>query len=724
MSDEIIQKSKSGSFSHDEFVRWFFDADSHNRSLFAEQRSNLQLFSGDHYARKVSRALDRILRDRDSVSDVDRIRLTKNHTQRICKRYINNLISMAPSVGVQPKNKEELQDRKSAELNGSVWEDFKEVQKYSRISRDFYQDLVVIGESWAKVLWNPQKTFIGYEDEIQEIEGEKFFTGKKLKVFEGGFEVERLFGFDVLTDPEAISFESCQRIGIRKMLPTKKLKKDFPGKAKFIQSVKEGTFKIWNSIDNTMETNPKGMSLVKELYIRPGPGFPEGYFVIGTDEIILEEGELPVYEGKPAFPIFNMGWDKITKSPRSRSIIKQIRPYQAEINRAASKMAEHQVTLGDDKIYIQDGSKVTQSSLMPGIRVVKVSGPPPQVIPGRAGDQYISYIQQNIAEMYEVAMLPEDEMGKETAAQDPYAMLYRSMKQKKAFVMYVEKVIEFHKDICEHVLMTARAEYEDNRFVAAAGKSEQINIEEFRSQDTAKTRIIVSERSGDLDTDFGKQMAIQHMLQFVGQSLDQKNLGNVIRAMPFLNDEKLFSDLTMDHDNAENLILYLDRGMPPTQPRPFEDDDYMIRRLDHRMRQGSFMVLPQEIQANYQAQIQAYEQMKTQKLQNLEAAKAGFIPMGGGMVAINMSAPDPQTGMNRRIYIPSGAIEWMLKKLQEQGFQQADFFGLPSGPRDRVSQQLTQARAESQAGSLQLNPEEKQLQEGAPPPQVPPGLSL
>src|SRR6185437_12231988 len=95
-------------------------ADSVDHEVFAEMRSNLLLIAGDHYNKRRHDFLKRI-RDSKDLTDQQKLRLTKNHVQKICKIYANNIVSMAPGVGFEPKQPGELQDQKSAELHHSVW---------------------------------------------------------------------------------------------------------------------------------------------------------------------------------------------------------------------------------------------------------------------------------------------------------------------------------------------------------------------------------------------------------------------------------------------------------------------------------------------------------------------------------------------------------------------------------------------------------------------------
>lgn len=132
----------------------YFEADSIDSSLFSEMRSNVLLVVGDHYTKKGSRFWKR-LRDEKNISTETKIRVTKNHIQKITKTLINNISTYAPGVTVSAKNEQELQDQKAAELNKSVWQDLKHRHKLNKRFREHLEDYVNIGETYCKVFFDP-----------------------------------------------------------------------------------------------------------------------------------------------------------------------------------------------------------------------------------------------------------------------------------------------------------------------------------------------------------------------------------------------------------------------------------------------------------------------------------------------------------------------------------------------------------------------------------------
>jgi hypothetical protein len=85
-------------------------SDNADATLFSEQKSNVLLVNSEHY-----KHLERKLRERSDdlrLSDRQKIRITKNHTQRITNRIINGIMGLSPELKVVPANASELQDKK------------------------------------------------------------------------------------------------------------------------------------------------------------------------------------------------------------------------------------------------------------------------------------------------------------------------------------------------------------------------------------------------------------------------------------------------------------------------------------------------------------------------------------------------------------------------------------------------------------------------------------
>jgi len=700
---------------HNELMKLYKDGEQADNHLYAEQRSNLLLVAGSHYARKGSRFWNRV-RDDNRLSEEQKIRLTINHIQRICKIYENNIISYAPSVAPVPKNENELQDQKAAELNHALWKDVKARHRWNDKVREIVQDFNRIGEVFHKIYWDENKgKIVDYAQAVDEM-GMPVMDpmGQPQKdpskpIFSGDFVFERIFGFNVFRAKEAKSMMESWFIGYRKMVNIDDLRARIgndPEKQELIEASKDETYLIFDGNGSAYDRS-QNECLLLEYYIRPSNVFPNGYYFITTNKGILWEGELPF----GVFPIVYAGMDEIPTSPRHYSFIKQLRPIQGEINRAISQVATHQITLGDDKLAVQAGTKVANGGLQPGVRVLSYSGQAPVVIPGRTGDQYIPYIDKMIEQFYVAANLQE-EMEEKPTNLDPYTMLFMSIQQKKKFSVYTSKIEQYLIDFCEKTLELAKNYYTEANLVPAIGRAELINIAEFKNTSPLFYQIKLEPGTEDMETRLGKQLTFNQIMQYVGSNLDPKDIGKIIRTSPYANNDLASEDLTMDFDNGTNMILAMDRGQY-MEPNMYDDKKYLIKRLTTRMRKADFKFLSPQIQQMYQGVVQQLMDMDAEEQRKIQEASAGFIPMSGMAVVCDIYVPDPSnSSKTMRARVPYDALTWLLKRLEEQGATQQS-----------IMQQQQAITAQTAGRFLQNSPSQPQQEAVLPQQGVQPQLN-
>lgn len=671
-----------------------------DRELFAEQRSNILLYSGEHYNRQRSTLYKR-LRDTKAISEEQRLRLTKNHTQKIVDSYTNHIISTAPGVGFEPANESELQDQKTAEMNKAVWEFAKQKYGLDEETQNWAEDFTQIGEVAVKIFWDPAAgEFLG---EFADEEG-----GMKPH-FKGDMVFEDVYGFNLLIDSSATDHRKAKHMTIRKMVNVKRLKAMFPGEenARFIQESADQTYKIFDRGRADFKKS-KDECMLREMYFKPCFDYPSGYVYYFVKDKILFDSELPA--GK--FPIVFKPFRKMKTKPRGQSIIKTIRPFQAEINRAASKIAEHQVTLGDDKVLLQQGTTLTSGKVLPGVRSYNYTGIEPKILNGRDGSQYAAYMAQQITEMYNACDV--DEKDEPTGGQvDPFSLIYRSARQKRRFKLYVARFEQFLIEVAQLYLELARYHYPDDMVIGMVGRSEQVNLEEFRNQDPLCYRIKVTAQAEDIETKLGKQLVLSQTLQYTASKFEREDIGKLIKAMPYSNLGESFNDLTMDYEAATNDILALDRGeMPPVSE--YDNHVYMIKRLTQRMRQADFPYLDPQIQQAYALRLQKHDEIQAMQVEKIQRAQAGLIPTSGYLVSCDFYVQtDPKDpGKTKRVRLPSDGLQWFIKQLEVQGAtldsletmnqanlaQIAEMVGGPDGARAQLSSMnQAQVGAEGQA---------------------------
>jgi hypothetical protein len=680
------------------------DAETYSHELFAEMRSNILLVSGNHYTRRGHRFW-RSLRSSENLSRQQKLRLTKNHLQKIIKSYQNNLVNLSPGVSIGPNNEREMQDIKSADLNGAVWEDIKRTHKIKGFTRSLAKDFLEIGEFWVKIFYDTSAgKFLGDYPEIDQETGLPVLDEDENIIespqFAGDLVFERVHGFNMLVDPDARSYEEARWVVVRKMLPVRDLRyryRDDPGKLSYINKSAESTYKVFDG-NSGKYLDSKGMTMVREYYFRPNSEYPNGYYYIATEAGVLHHGELPL----GLWPFVYKGFDELTTSARAYSLIKQLRPYQAEINRSGSKIAEHQITIGDDKVVTQSGATLSPGAIAHGVKHIKTNGQI-TVIPGRSGEQYLPYMQSQITEMYQVAGVVEDSQ-KETNQLDPYALLFRSLKEKKSYTVYSDKFEEGLVEMAELALRLKRAYITDEELIPMIGKNEYVNIQEFRQSIDLSYQIKIDPQANDIETKMGKQLTFNQILQYVGPQMAQKDVGKLIKMSPYANSEKGFDEFTIDYEIATNVILALDRGEYP-EVQESEDHVYMQRKLNHRKKQPDFVLLPDQIKGNYDRRINEHKGVHQKMQQEAARLSAGFIPTGGYLVTCDFYVPDAEKPeQSKRARVPYESLAHLLKVIEQQGMTQATLQKLPLPVQASMGRELGQGLPPGPPSQMVPNP--------------------
>lgn len=668
----------------------YSEADSADQSIFAEMRSNLLLVAGEHYQKKESLFYRRI-RDNRELNTEQKLRLTKNHIRKICQAYVNNIMAMTPGVGFSPKDEKSPHDQKVADMHHSVWRDAFEKYTIDDLMDDWCDNFVELGEVAVKVFFDPNRGAIkGYEP-LQDVEGQPVLNemgemqpDEEKPIYLGEFVFEEIYGFNLLRPVECRDMRKAEWLCIRKMMDTEELKLKFPDSGEMIQQSQDDTYMVFDAAYGGYY-KAKNQVSVREYFFRPSMKYPKGYFYMTTREGILAQGELP----GGIFPIAVQAFDKVQTTPRGRSPVKQMRPYQAEVNRSASKMAEHQITLGDDKLLIQNGTKVSAGVALPGIRSISYTGATPTILEGRNGSQYLDYMNSQISEMYMVMNVAED-TAENQANLDPYVLLFRSARQKKKFQRYIKRFEKFLVSVVKIYLSLAKIHLDDQAMIYAVGTNEQVNIPEFKKLPELCYEVKIEAQSDDIETKLGKQIVLNHTLQYVGNQLKPEDIGKIMRAMPFADFDESFDDMTIDYDNSVNDILALDRGEQPPVGE-YDNHLYNIKRLTSRMRKADFKFLSPQIQQAYSGKVQMHQQMQAFQTLQIQRAEQGFIPTGGYLVTCDFYVTDPtdESGLKtRRARLPYQAVEWLVKQLETQGASQDQIHDMNQGAQSEMAQQF------------------------------------
>lgn len=645
-------------------------AKSLDRDAVAEMRTNILMVAGEHYTKRMNETFARSRSANTSHDTNPKLRITKNNIYRAHKLYTSSISSLTPGVTVSPRNELELQDRKSAELNKSVWEYLKAKYKVKALFRDALSDFCGPGECVYVLKFDPKagrrKGFAPLLDEngnpvVDEL-GQPM-PDESSPVFAGEFLLERRYAHNMFRDPSTQQMKDSRWVGFDIVESKKELLERYendPEKRKAIVDSSED-YVVFDA-NKAGYTSEKDQTVIHEIFVKPCHAYPDGYFYQFTKAGMLEQGPLP--EG--IWPVIWKGFDEHPTKVRATSPIKIARPFQAEINRASSQAALASVTIGEDKILYQAGSDLTQGSLLPGVRGLKYNGEAPTILPGRSGEQFFSYIDRQYVEMDRALLIDQIDLEKMNNL-DPYALLFKSMSTQKKFAEYAEKFGEWMVEFVETLLALAKIYLDDDEMIAACGKAEFINIAEFRATEPLHYRIHVEEQDETIETKLGKQLVLNQILQYSSGQLERNDIGKLITQMPFGNWKYVFSDFTIDETNTQNDFLAIERGeIPKISPR--DNSEYALAQVAKRKKERDYSLLHPFVQSLYDQ----YEQYHSQKLQQetmaAKAMQSEMIPTAGAMIACDMYvANEDPSKAPKRVRVPYQALDWLVNTLAQQG---------------------------------------------------------
>lgn len=716
----------------DELNRVFSAGETCDSALFSEMRTNVLLHIGEHFKNTSEKIIGRL--SGSALSEEQKLKLAINHIQCVTKIYKNNLLAMIPNVHFAPKNEKENGDVKDAELSQSVWEHLSDQMNFKEKRNDFLDSFSVIGEMIAFVYWDKTKgKFLGMRQETGD-DGELLYNhpvfgkvtdsvdemGMPLEpsasddaVFSGEMCLDQIYPPNLIRPENTEKLSEAEWLCVRKNVSVSTAralietlpKEEYEKKEKFISASSSTTQTVLDG-NRAIYTDEKGKCELRYYYFRKSPVYPEGYYYItaGSDGILLE-GTLP----GGIFPIITEKFDDIPTSPRGRSIIKPLRPIQIEINRMASARAMNSINFQDTKVFLHSGTKMTNGERVGGMRKFYINGPMPEVKEGSAAvQQFTESIGDAVKTMYQLANLDYENQSDQST--DPTSIIYRSKAQQKKYTLYAQKVERFFANIAQTTIELAKIYLEDNEVIRAVGRSEAINIPEFKMSNQAGIRVKALPVSGDPDDLFLKHLTINQALQY-GGDLPPHIRQMLITELPFLNKDHIAKDLTLTITNIESDILALDRG---EFRQAFPDDDHAlyIQKLRSRTKSADFRMLNPQIQQMYQQKIQQHEEMQADQIQKMKAMEESFIPNGPPFVKCDLyenvkGADGKLTNKVVKAVYPMGALLWLRSKLDAQGQTQAMLESL-NNKQDQLDILIRAGLL--QPGMMQM-PEQMQLQQ-------------
>ena len=264
----------------------------------AQSRTNGQRANLGHY-RGVTMAKSTRYKNRDSNQPrFSKIRkFVVNHLHDLTETKVSQMTRLKPAVQILPTNSE-WKDRSSAQVVKMIVDHIWDMKDVDGLATKMQRHVRIFGETYCFVLWDKSSgdltpAYVKARDakldlnrpEIKNIK----YTGDVCYEHELPWRV-----FLHRTD----NIDKCEYAFRVKIIPTDKLKAQYPDKAKKLES--EDEVRIFDS-EHMMEKRLEKHTAVFTMYHKYTEEVGEGAEIVFTKDCILERGKLPYTHGQLPF---------------------------------------------------------------------------------------------------------------------------------------------------------------------------------------------------------------------------------------------------------------------------------------------------------------------------------------------------------------------------------------------------------------------------------------
>ena len=656
-----------------DLVKESYDAD---ERTFREMRSAIRMFAGDHFSKTANTSSSDSGREfarLSKTSGVNRIRIVKNHFPRIADVYVNQIMESVPDVEVTGINGADIKASRLARLNNQVLSaDKRKSKKYKQKLREKALNFVVTGEIALKHYWDENTEWVKEEEILPfdllrapgttKVEDSPWLIHRNIYSVE---DLKRMFGADwvkrnAMMEGDGITFSG-----------------ETPEPAHTVFDVQQREFQKMRGLE------------IREFYLRPNAKYPNGYYIFFSDTGIIQEGELP----GGIFPITAARCLITPSVSRGHTPFKTVYQMQQEINRAAGQDASNNIHFGDDKLFSGAHANIQVGRSLQGMSHIKVGqygakiADAFQVVPGTGIPKNLDYISQQIREMdYQLNIESMMESKQVQGSGDISFVLYSSIKDKNRFSFVAQSFEEFLKEAAETKLRLFRHYLLEDDLIHEGNREDSIIIEDFKQTDESDYSIEVKARNNTPDELLGRHIQVNNVLQYAGNALKPEDLGPLLKESLLGNSKALISHFSAGQDAVEQNIILLEKGVLPKFSKT-EDFTYKAKQITQRMNRPDYLELHPDVQKVFEDFLEICHQMIAKQNQERMKMEKGMIPTTGGLVNTDIFRMVPGAKgrpVERRIKLPSHALEWLIEALQSQGTFAASMEGMSPMSQGRV----------------------------------------
>jgi hypothetical protein len=548
---------------------------------------NLAFYFGRHYLQWTNSKAGPITVNRliEPQAPPWRVRLVVNRVRQIVRKEMAKLTKERPIGFVIPKSADQ-EDQMAAKAGDALVEYFWREKKYYRELRRAVFWSVLTGTGFIKDWYNPQaitsdnqkgdlfferiNPFLIYVSDVQEeeIENQAYIIHQSA---EHPDQVAKKYGQKVIADSRSnatvLEDKYLNVMGIR-------------------------------------ESNNKNLVLVKEIWIKPCPDYPEGNVIVWAGSNILHETKGWPYIHKE-YP-----FSKLEHIPAGRfyseSIVTDLIPLQKEYNRSRSQLIETKNRMSKPQILAPKGSidpnRITSE---PGLIITYQPGfEKPQVVtPPNVPSYVIEDQNRTLTDMSDVASQHEISQGQTPPGVSAATAISYLQEQDDTVLSYsISSIEEATEKVSRHCLSHVVQFWDAERQIQVVGLNGQFEVYELNKDGLRQnTNFTIQIGSSTPKSLAAKQAFIMELIK-MGIVPPDKGL----RYLEMSEISRLYEELQIDTRHAQRENLLFQQGVDA--PVNTWDNHLMHINEHDNFRKGQiYETLDPQIQAMLEQHVQNHK---------------------------------------------------------------------------------------------------------------------
>jgi len=337
-----------------------------NQTRFSKMRQNLRLYKNERLVASRRTTESRV---NDEAPLPRNIRFTVNHLFENTESKVNFMGRLKPAVEILPTN-DEVKDKYAARLAKQFHQHLWDLNNIDYMTQQMHRHKYILGESYLRVLWNPEKgdlhpLYVKARDaglifptdkpstELINENGVLREIPAKRKVGDVDYKIR--FPWRILLDPKE-SWEEVEYLYEIESKSVYELKRDYPMVAEKLKSNQKMMLFNANTLNDEKVNN---QCIVYELWYKETVDFPKGLHIKFTEDCILSKKELGYDHGK--LPYLRVTDLDVPGALNGTSFYEQAAPVQIMMNNLYSIGAKSLLLGAHPKWIMQQGSANIES---------------------------------------------------------------------------------------------------------------------------------------------------------------------------------------------------------------------------------------------------------------------------------------------------------------------------------------------------------------------------